>query len=748
MAYQDTIIAHPNLVAYWKLDETSGTTFVDSKNGYNGTISGGVTLNQTSLLASAAGKSAAFTTNGRAIITGSESHFDFERTDSWTIEAIVRPNITRSGGASFRNVFSKVDSSSPFRGYEMQIGWNGSNQTVVRVYVINDFSTKYRLWTSNSFDLKNATDYHIVAAYDGTTGVPVIYVNSQRVLLTTTSLGTMDATILNNITPTIGSRQATQYFEGRIDEIAVYNTNLPAATVQEHFLLAKDYTPLADPVSPPVIILDTDMASDVDDVADLAVLHRLADANECTIGAVITSANLTYSAPCVYAINDYYGRSTIPIGAYQGSSLTGAASSVYAQDIRDDFGIPGDVRTNYDDATTVYRQALHDAADGSVIIVLVGLFQCIADLLDSAADGIDSRNGVDLVAAKVNRIVMVAGVMPSSVYRAEGEYNIRNGPRAAAVSFLADCPASVPIQVIGIEMGDAIFTQPPTDSDPLTFPVKAAFDLWDALGDPPDIPRQAWGQLGVLYAVRGFDGVFGAGGVGGSMTIDVNSDNTWIETAGNVHYAVLVDSEANITTMLNGLLLAASTSGLLLANAAAAATASAVDPTAVLGSITVTAGVVAATASAADPTPIAGSVTVTPEAATAAASAIAPSITGGSLTVSPDAAVAAASAADPGVVLGAVSASPGAASASASAVAPTVTVSDVVAILQTIPFAVEMVVYVTVYPGGTPPQYAPRLAREAFAPPLAREGIAYAPGIERLTERLYREAIAPILPLD
>lgn len=69
-------------------------------------------------------------------------------------------------------------------------------------------------------------------------------------------------------------------------------------------------------------------------------------------------------------------------------------------------------------------------------------------------------------------------------------------------------------------------------------------------------------------------------------------------------------------------------------------------------------------------------------------------------------------------------------------------------ITQSIPFAVEMVVYVTIYPNATPPQYAPQLVREALAPPLAREGIAYAPGLERGAGRLYRESIAPILPLD
>src|SRR5262245_49840626 len=44
-AYSDKGIAD-GAVAFWRLNETSGTTAVDIKGGNNGTISGGVTLNQ------------------------------------------------------------------------------------------------------------------------------------------------------------------------------------------------------------------------------------------------------------------------------------------------------------------------------------------------------------------------------------------------------------------------------------------------------------------------------------------------------------------------------------------------------------------------------------------------------------------------------------------------------------------------------------------------------------------------------
>jgi hypothetical protein len=50
LGYVQQVIAD-GAVAYWRLGETSGTTAVDSVGGKNGTISGGVTLNQPGALA-------------------------------------------------------------------------------------------------------------------------------------------------------------------------------------------------------------------------------------------------------------------------------------------------------------------------------------------------------------------------------------------------------------------------------------------------------------------------------------------------------------------------------------------------------------------------------------------------------------------------------------------------------------------------------------------------------------------------
>ena len=66
----------------------------------------------------------------------------------------------------------------------------------------------------------------------------------------------------------------------------------------------------------PKIIFDTDMTGDCDDCGALAMLHALADKGEVEILGCIASYGGTPWVPgCIDAINTYYGRGDLPIGA-------------------------------------------------------------------------------------------------------------------------------------------------------------------------------------------------------------------------------------------------------------------------------------------------------------------------------------------------------------------------------------------------------------------------------------------------
>jgi len=66
---------------------------------------------------------------------------------------------------------------------------------------------------------------------------------------------------------------------------------------------------------PVPVIFDTDITGDCDDVLALAMLHALADRGECRIEAVTISKINPLAAAFVDAVNTFYGRGDLPIGA-------------------------------------------------------------------------------------------------------------------------------------------------------------------------------------------------------------------------------------------------------------------------------------------------------------------------------------------------------------------------------------------------------------------------------------------------
>jgi hypothetical protein len=149
----------------------------------------------------------------------------------------------------------------------------------------------------------------------------------------------------------------------------------------------------------------------------------------------------------------WYQRDQLPIGAYKGSGLPRYAGDTlsYVEDVpralatrthacysetstrlRADpnphpliprvsrrqvvKNFPSRVRNSSQvpDAVSVYRRALSAAPPRSVSISSVGLLTNLEGLLKSRPDGISPLSGVDLVAAKVSLVAVMAGKYPRS----------------------------------------------------------------------------------------------------------------------------------------------------------------------------------------------------------------------------------------------------------------------------------------------------------------------------------------------
>ncbi|MFW5773440.1 MAG: nucleoside hydrolase [Tangfeifania sp.] len=161
---------------------------------------------------------------------------------------------------------------------------------------------------------------------------------------------------------------------------------------------------------PVKIIFDTDMESDVDDVAALAMLHGFANRGEAEILATISSSLNPWSAPTCDVINTYFGRPDIPVGnvktfgVYRNSKYAKIISEKYPQDI----GL-GEKAAS---AVNIYRKILSEQPDNSVVIVTVGYVSNLYDLLHSGPDKFSPLNGMELVKQKVKHYVCMGGRYP------------------------------------------------------------------------------------------------------------------------------------------------------------------------------------------------------------------------------------------------------------------------------------------------------------------------------------------------
>ena len=253
----------------------------------------------------------------------------------------------------------------------------------------------------------------------------------------------------------------------------------------------------AEPQESPVpVIYDTDLGSDCDDAAALGVLHALADRGEAEILAVMSVTGRKHAPGAIDAINTYYGRPDVPIGA----PVAGVWASWdrYAKHLAE--GFTHDVKGKEDvpPAVGLYRKILSEQPDNSVTIISVGFLRNMQNLLNSTPDKHSKLHGVELVARKVDKLVSMAGKFP------EGrEWNMKGGPwdyGSSAQRVVKAWPTE--LVFTGYEIGYPIMTGARLLTDtPESNPVREAYRIHPGTTEEGD--RHSWDLTAILYGVRG-----------------------------------------------------------------------------------------------------------------------------------------------------------------------------------------------------------------------------------------------------
>ena len=173
--------------------------------------------------------------------------------------------------------------------------------------------------------------------------------------------------------------------------------------------------PLPPQVGPIPLIVDTDYSFDVDDVGALCVAHALEDLGEAHLIGVVFDSGHPLGVAAIDAVNHYYGRPHIPLGAYKGV-FGRHVGGLYVPTIARDHALryPNAVHnsTMVADAASAYRRMLHAAADRSVVIAAIGFLTALRDLLASPPDEVSPLDGVALVRQKVRKVVFQGGWYP------------------------------------------------------------------------------------------------------------------------------------------------------------------------------------------------------------------------------------------------------------------------------------------------------------------------------------------------
>jgi hypothetical protein len=300
--------------------------------------------------------------------------------------------------------------------------------------------------------------------------------------------------------------------------------------------------------TPVNIIFDTDVDHDCDDIGALFVLHGAVARGEAKLLATIGCTSSDAIAPCLDAINTWFGHPEIPVGTLKEAEFLDHQG--FGTEILKRYPKKWASGQDYPDAVKLYRRILMDQPNGSVVMLAVGPLRNMANLLQSPPDDLSPLDGRALVAQKVKRLDVMGGTYPPS--NAKGpEWNFKQDPASAAL-VCSDWPTPILFNGDGgsTNSGRRVTYEMP-EHNPLTM----AYRLYPAVGFAGD--RLSWDLISSLVATRGAEPWYSVVGGGTNVTDPATGINVWKEGEQGRHsYLVLKSPKWQVEKELEDMLTA------------------------------------------------------------------------------------------------------------------------------------------------------------------------------------------------
>ncbi len=277
------------------------------------------------------------------------------------------------------------------------------------------------------------------------------------------------------------------------------------------------------------LIIDTDIGPDCDDVGALVLTFRLAKKYGFTVGGIVNCTSNPYGNGAIDAIAERCGVKLHATGAFAGKGFledTKKFNKYLAENMVT-------YRSPVVEATEYYKSILENCEDNSVMLVTIGQFNTVADLL---------KNEKELFDRKIYAVVSMAAEYPKG-----REYNVFCDA-ASCKYFIENC--SKPIFFSGFEIGKILKTGFTPEEKDDNDPVVKAYELYT----DGRMKRESWDLTALQFAIEGKNGFYEISEEVG-ITIDDNGCNEFFAAKGtNRYYLKLVASVEDTENYLNSLL--------------------------------------------------------------------------------------------------------------------------------------------------------------------------------------------------
>lgn len=229
--YSDAIQADDPLV-WWKMDEVSGTTGADS-----GRLGLPFTINDPDNISF---DGAPLWARGKSLVCGGSSYngaiaahnaaLNFPTSDGLTISCLFNWN----GSAIDSNIVGHGQTNSDWANWSLFITPEG----IPAIYLSYNNDLPSRIQFTATTAIEANTDYHMVARWTRSTGDVGIWINGVRQVT-----GTWLHSLWNSTSPvgvgtlphTTGSNPSNSQFQGRLDEVAIFDKPLSDERITAHY---------------------------------------------------------------------------------------------------------------------------------------------------------------------------------------------------------------------------------------------------------------------------------------------------------------------------------------------------------------------------------------------------------------------------------------------------------------------------------------------------------------------------------